>query len=36
MGFDPYRAHRRSVTDVVVVVAAFALVVALVAWALVG
>ena len=33
MGFNPFREHRRSPVDVVVLAAALVLVVALLAWA---
>lgn len=36
MGMDPTRAHRRRPTDVVFVVAALLLALALVLWALLG
>jgi hypothetical protein len=37
MGFNPHRQYKaRGATDIVIVVAATAIVIALVAWALVG
>jgi hypothetical protein len=36
MGFNPHRMHRRSPADYVMVIGAFVVVAALVAWALVG
>ena len=36
MGFNPFRQQRRSPVDYVMVAAAFAVVIALVAWALLG
>src|SRR4051794_40721454 len=36
MGMNPFRPHRRSAGDYVLVVAAFVVVAALVAWAVVG
>jgi hypothetical protein len=36
VGLNPFRQHRRSPADVAMVVAAFVVVIALVAWALFG
>jgi len=36
MGFNPFRQQRRSAADYAMVVAAFVVVAALVAWALLG
>jgi hypothetical protein len=36
VGFNPYRPHRRSAADVVLVAAALVVCLALVAWALLG
>jgi hypothetical protein len=36
VGFNPFARHRRSTADYVMVVAAFAVIAALVAWALLG
>jgi hypothetical protein len=36
VGFNPFRQHRRSPVDIVMVVAAFAIMAALVLWALLG
>ena len=36
MGFDPYRQQKRKASDYALVVAAFAVVAVLVAWALLG
>jgi hypothetical protein len=36
VGFNPFHRHRRSPADLVMLVAAFAVVVALLAWALLG
>jgi hypothetical protein len=36
MGMNPFRPHRRSVGDYVLVAAAFVVVIALVAWAVLG
>lgn len=36
MGFNPHRQHRRSSADYVMVVAAFAVCAALLAWAFLG
>jgi hypothetical protein len=36
MGFNPFRQHRRSTADYVLVVAAMAVIVALVLWAFFG
>jgi hypothetical protein len=36
MGFNPFRQHRRSPADIVMVAAALLVCVALVAWALLG
>jgi hypothetical protein len=36
MGFNPFRQHRRSPVDIVMVVAAFAVIAALVLWAFLG
>ena len=36
MGFNPFRAHRRSPADVVMVVVAFVVIAALLVWAFLG
>jgi hypothetical protein len=36
MGFNPFARHRRSTADYVMVAAAFAVIAALVVWALLG
>lgn len=36
MGFNPHRMHRRSPADYLMVIAAFVVVAALVAWAFIG
>jgi hypothetical protein len=36
MGYNPFRAHRQSATDIVIVVVAMVVIAALVAWAFFG